>query len=72
MRIIDLLLKDLKQLTRDWKAALFMVIMPIAFTLMFGLIFSPTGGEEDPRLPVGLFDRDGESVLSTHLFSQGI
>jgi ABC-2 type transport system permease protein len=55
MRILDLALKDLVQITRDWKAALFLVAMPILFTLFFGLIFDPGGGDEgDPRLVVGL------------------
>ena len=43
MRILDLTLKDLKQLTRDWKSALFLVIMPVAFTLLFGFVFSGAG-----------------------------
>ena len=67
MRIIYLTGKDLKQLIRDWKTAMFMVAMPIGFTLFFGLIFGGMSGEEDPRLPVGFIDRDGGSVLSTHL-----
>jgi len=67
MRMIDLALKDLTQLVRDWKAAMFLVIMPIAFTLFFGFLFSGTSGEEDPRLQVGFLDQDGGSVLSTHL-----
>lgn len=67
MRMIDLLLKDMKQLVRDWKAAMFLVVMPIAFTLFFGFIFGSTGGKEDPRLPVGFLDQDGGSALSTHL-----
>jgi len=69
MRMIDLALKDLTQLVRDWKAAMFLVIMPIAFTLFFGFLFSGTSGEEDPRLQVGFLDQDGGSVLSIHLLS---
>lgn len=69
MRMIDLLLKDLKQLVRDWKAALFLIVMPIAFTLFFGFIFSGTSGEQDPRLPVGFLDQDGGSVISSHLLN---
>lgn len=60
MRVIDLAIKDLMELARDWKAALFLVIMPIAFTLMFGFAFGGfSTGEQDPRLPVGLIDQDG-------------
>ena len=67
MRIIDLALKDLSQLVRDWKAATFLLIMPIAFTLLFGFVFSGEGAQEEPRLPVGFLDQDDGSVLSTHL-----
>ena len=67
MRAIDLALKDLTQLVRDWKAAMFLVVMPVVFTFMFGFAFGGFGGETDPRLPVGFLDQDGGSVLSTHL-----
>ena len=44
MRVIDLALKDLLQIVRDWKAALFMVVMPIIFTMFFGFAFGGSGG----------------------------
>ena len=67
MRILDLATKDLKQLLRDRKAAFFLIVMPIAFTLLFSFLF---GGqeEEDPRLEVGFVDQDG-GLLSAHLLS---
>ena len=60
MRIIDLAIKDLRQLTRDWKTFLFLLVMPIVFTLLFGFAF---GGNStaDPRLPIGVADEDGSS-----------
>jgi ABC-2 type transport system permease protein len=60
MRVIDLALKDLLQIVRDWRAALFLVIMPIGFTIMFGFAFGGFGNGEpvDSRLPVGLIDQD--------------
>jgi ABC-2 type transport system permease protein len=63
MRIIDLTLKDIKQLLRDWRPALFLLIMPIGFTLMLGFLFGGfnPGGEVDPRLPVGFLDQDDGS-----------
>ncbi|HBY08951.1 MAG TPA: hypothetical protein DEH22_14670 [Chloroflexi bacterium] len=64
MRIIDLALNDLLQIFRDWKAALFMVVMPIGFTLMFGVIFGSSGGETDPRIPVILVDQDQGSLVT--------
>ncbi len=62
MRILDLAFKDLRQLVRDWKAAAFLVVMPIVFTLTFGFAFGGFGGEADPRLPVGFADQDGGAL----------
>ncbi len=66
MRTLDLALKDLKQLLRDWKAALFLIAMPIAFTLLFSFIFG--GKEQDSRLKIGFLDQDG-SPLSSQLLN---
>jgi ABC-2 type transport system permease protein len=64
-RILDLAIKDLRQITRDRKSFIFLLIMPIAFTLLFGFAF---GGNStaDSRLPIGLADEDG-SELSARL-----
>ena len=67
MRVIDLVIKDLRQLVRDRTTALFMVAMPIVFTLFFGLLFGGQGGETDPRLPVAFVDQDPSSSLSGSL-----
>ena len=37
MRILDLTIKDIKQVIRDWKSALFLIVMPIIFTLFVWL-----------------------------------
>lgn len=60
MRIIDLALKDLLQIVRDWKAAFFLIVMPIGFTVLFGFVFTEqsTDSLEDFRLPVALVDQD--------------
>jgi ABC-2 type transport system permease protein len=70
MKVIDLALKDLLQITRDWRAAIFLVIMPIGFTIMFGIAFGGFGDGEpaDSRLPVGLLDQD-QGSLSPYLLS---
>ncbi len=65
MRVLDLACKDLLQMVRDWKAAAFLVAMPIVFTLLFGFLFSDAG-DGDPRLPVGYQDSDG-GVATVHL-----
>jgi ABC-2 type transport system permease protein len=63
IRILDITLKDLVQLLRDRKIFLFLLIMPIAFTLLFGYAWGGFGGgEADPRLPVGYLDEDGSWV----------
>jgi len=67
MRIIDLMLKDIRQLLRDWRTLFFMLIMPVGFTVMFGFIFSGVGdADEDPRLPIGYLDLD-TGALSPYL-----
>lgn len=69
MRILDLMCKDIVQITRDWKSALFLVIMPILFTIFFGLIFGAAFSEaksgEDPRLPTGFINEDQGGLIST-------
>jgi ABC-2 type transport system permease protein len=62
IRIFDITLKDLMQILRDRKTFLFLLIMPIGFTLMFGLAFGGSGKTSDPRLPVGYLDQDGGSL----------
>jgi len=68
MRALDLAIKDLRQLARDRQTAIFLVVMPVVFTLMFGFAFGGMGsGEEDPRLPVGWMDLDKGAPLSAGL-----
>jgi ABC-2 type transport system permease protein len=72
MRILDLAHKDIVQILRDWKSALFLVVMPILFTLFFGLVFGPVfnaGRQSDPRLLVGLINQDPDGLLSASLES---
>lgn len=70
MRAVYLAQKDLLQILRDWRAAFFLIILPIAFTLLFGFAFGGFGDEEesDPRLPVGVVDQD-QGILEQHLLS---
>lgn len=70
MRVLDLAWKDILQVLRDWKSALFLVVMPVLFTLFFGLIFGSVFTPDqpgDPRLPVGLIDQDQGALLSAGL-----
>ncbi len=59
IRTLDLTWKDLLQNVREKQTFIFLLIMPILFTLLFGLAFGGTGGAgDDPRLPVGILDQD--------------
>ena len=59
IRIFDIALKDLLQLSRDFKTFMFLLIMPIVFTLLFGYAFGGFGGAGgDARIPVGFLDHD--------------
>ena len=60
IRIFDIAAKDLIQILRDRKTFLFLLIMPVAFTFLFGFAFGGfSKGNPDPRLPVALINQDG-------------
>lgn len=68
MRILSLAYKDLLQILRDWKSGLFLLVMPLLFTLFFGFVFGATSHpqpEVDTRLPVGVIDQDGGSLAES-------
>ncbi|MFA5874422.1 MAG: ABC transporter permease [Anaerolineales bacterium] len=66
-RIFDITVKDLTQILRDRKTFMFLLLMPILFTIFFGFAFSGTGkGPADSRLPVGYLDLDN-GTYSQHL-----
>ncbi len=59
IRILDITAKDLTQILRDRKTFMFLLLMPILFTIFFALAFSGSGkGPGDSRLPVGYLDLD--------------
>ncbi len=60
--IFDITLKDLRQIMRNRMTFLFLLIMPIAFTLLFGLAFGGGSSNTDQRLPVGYLDQDGGQI----------
>jgi ABC-2 type transport system permease protein len=67
IRILDIAQKDLLQILRDRKSLMFLLIMPIAFTLFFAIAFGGAGqSSSDARLPVGFLDQD-QSTLSGEL-----
>jgi ABC-2 type transport system permease protein len=58
MRMLHLTFKDLTQMLRDWKPLIFLLAMPVAFTIMFGYMFGGFSAGGDQRLPVGFIDQD--------------
>ncbi len=57
--ILDITFKDLLQLSRDFKTFMFLLIMPILFTFLFGFAFGGfSRGNSDSRLPVGYLSQD--------------
>lgn len=67
LRFLDITRKDLLQLLRDRKVFMFLLFMPIVFTLLFGYAFGGIGGGGggDARLPVGYIDQDHTWLTKT-------
>jgi ABC-2 type transport system permease protein len=66
IRILDITFKDLMQLLRDVKTFMFLLIMPVIFTFLFGYAFGGFGsGESDSRLPVGYLSQDDHWVTDS-------
>jgi ABC-2 type transport system permease protein len=59
MRTFDIVLKDLAQILRDRKSLLFLVAMPVIFTLFMGFAYKDSAAPVDPRLAVAWIDNDG-------------
>ncbi len=58
-KVFDITNKDLLQFIRDRKTFLFFLIMPVAFTFLFGYAFGGLGGgKADSRLPIFIIDED--------------
>jgi len=66
IRILDIAFKDLLQLSRDFKTFMFLLLMPIIFTFLFGFAFGGFGGGvSDSRLPVGYLSQDNHWVTNS-------
>ena len=73
MRILDLALKDLSQMLRDKRSLLFIVAMPMIFTIFMGFAYrgnTQSGEETDNRIPLALVDPEPESRLNKFLFTR--
>jgi ABC-2 type transport system permease protein len=72
MRIFDLALKDLSQMFRDKRSLLFLVAMPIVFTLFMGFAYqsgAKNDATSDSRIPLGWVNNDPDGSLSQQLFT---
>ena len=67
IRILDIALKDLTQFLRDFKTFMFLLLLPILFTFLFGYAFGGFGSGEaqDSRLPVGFLNEDERWISAT-------
>ncbi len=77
MKILTLALKDLRQMLLDKNSALFLVAMPIVFTLFMGFAYGSgeNGATEDPSNPLAWVEAEPTSefsqLLLTHLKETG-
>lgn len=67
IRILDIALKDLTQFLRDFKTFMFLLLMPVLFTFLFGYAFGGFSGDNasDSRLPVGFLNQDDRWISDT-------
>jgi ABC-2 type transport system permease protein len=71
MKFFDIALKDLYQLFKDWKTAIFLLAAPILFTLLFGFMFGGFGGPNanfDSRLPIQIVAEE-QTAITTSLIT---
>ncbi len=72
MKFLDITLKDLAQLLKDWQPAVFLLAAPIVFTLMFGFMFGgfagPGGNDQDNRLPIGVIYEE-ETIITNSIMN---
>jgi ABC-type multidrug transport system permease subunit len=64
MRILDLMIKDLVQIFRDRKSLIFLIAMPVAFTVFMGYMYRSPAQAGDARLALGWVDGDPQGALS--------
>jgi len=73
MKILDLAFKDLYQILRDLRSLLFLVAMPVVFTLFMGFAYNAgeSGNESaDMRLGLAYVDPEPDSRLNQMLFAR--
>jgi ABC-2 type transport system permease protein len=70
MKILDLVLKDLRQMLYDKNSALFLVAMPIVFTFFMGYAYrSGESSAADPRIPLAWVEEKSPAEMSNMLYT---
>ncbi len=71
MRILDITLKDLTQILRDLRSLLFLVAMPVVFTLFMGFAYNSGGTEDqtDNRPVLGWTSNDPNGLISQQIYT---
>jgi ABC-2 type transport system permease protein len=70
MRLLDLAIKDLSQVLRDRRSLLFIVAMPVVFTLFMGFAYGSSGQNQetaDSRIPLAVVDPEPNAQLNRML-----
>ena len=72
MRIIDLTFKDILQVVRDKRSLLFLVAMPVAFTVFMGFAYrsGENGEPQDPRMSLAWVEDAPGGALSQMLYTR--
>ncbi|MBN1267566.1 MAG: ABC transporter permease [Anaerolineales bacterium] len=72
MKILNIVLKDILQILKDRKTLFFLVLLPLVFTLFFGLVFNPStisNTEEISRLRIAVLTTEGEKTASEQILN---
>ncbi len=67
MRILDIAFKDVTQIIRDRRSLLFLILMPLVFTLFMGYAYRSGTSAEDTRTTLGWLNQDPDGLLSNRL-----
>lgn len=72
MKMFDLVINDLSQIFRDKRSLIFLVAMPIVFTLFMGFAYRGGEGDEpgDPRIPIAWVQAGAAGDLSQMLYAR--
>jgi len=72
MKILEIALKDLKQIFRDKNSALFLVAMPIVFTLFMGFAYrsGDNGNQAESKIPLAWVEAEPTSEIAALLFTR--